>query len=206
MAFCWKCWLAALLATALFCVAAFIWLDMPIAHYFASSAPHWGLLGTIFAGPVLVGLIAAVILPLLLLRLVRGTLSDFAETVIVAGGAALASFSVNDFVLKRIFGRTDVADSLANPATAGLHLFGGDMNSSFPSGHAVMAAAGLVAFIRVYPRWRPAAIAALVLMVVLLLVGDWHFLSDIAAGLYLGALAGAVAGDLARSHFAQRRS
>jgi membrane-associated phospholipid phosphatase len=204
MPFCWKCWSAVLVAIAGLCAGAFLRLDMPIARYFQSDAPHWGLLGTIFAGPVLVSLITVIVAPLLILRLVRGSLSDFAETVIVAGVAALVSFSVNDFVLKRIFGRTDVADSLAQPATAGFHLFGGDMNSSFPSGHAVMAAAGLVAFTRVYPRWRPLAVAALVLMVVLLLVGDWHFLSDIAAGLYLGALAGAVAGDLARSHFAQR--
>ena len=184
MPFCWRCWLAALVATAALCAGAVPWLDMAIARHFQSEAPHWGLLGTIFAGPVLVGLI----------------------TVIVAGVAALASFSVNDFVLKRVFGRSDVADSLAQPAVAGFHLFGGDMNSSFPSGHAVMAAAGLVAFARVYPRWQPAALAASIVMVVLLLVGDWHFLSDIAAGLYLGALSGAVAGDLARSHFARRRA
>jgi len=206
MPFCWRCWLAALVATAALCAGAVPWLDMAIARHFQSEAPHWGLLGTIFAGPVLVGLITVIVAPLLILRLVRGSLSDFAETIIVAGVAALASFSVNDFVLKRVFGRSDVADSLAQPAVAGFHLFGGDMNSSFPSGHAVMAAAGLVAFARVYPRWQPAALAASIVMVVLLLVGDWHFLSDIAAGLYLGALSGAVAGDLARSHFARRRA
>ena len=205
MPFCWKCWLATFVATAALCAGAILWLDLPIAHHFQSDAPHWGLLGTIFAGWVLVSLITIVILPLLIVRLVRGSLSDFAETVIVAGGAALASFSVNDFVLKRIFGRTDVADSLAQPAAAGFHFLGGDMTASFPSGHAVMAAAGLVAFTRVYPRCLPFAIGALAVMAVLLLVGDWHFLSDIAAGLFLGALAGTLAGDLAKSHFAQRR-
>ncbi len=49
------------------------------------------------------------------------------------------------------------------------------------------------------------AAGALTAMAVLLLVGNWHFLSDIAAGLYLGALAGTLAGDLAKSHFAQKR-
>ncbi len=123
MPFCWKCWGAAFAATVLFCAAAIRFLDTPIARHFQNGAPHWGLLGTIFAGPVLISLITIVILPLLFLRLLRGSLSDFAETIIVAGIGALASFSVNDFVLKRMFGRTNVENSLDQPALAGFHFW-----------------------------------------------------------------------------------
>lgn len=206
MPYCWKCWAGAFAATVVFCVLGVAYLDVPIAIYFQRGTSHWDIAGEVFSSPVLVGLITIVIAPLLLLRLVRGSLSDFAETVIVAGGTALGTFSVNDFVLKRMFGRQDVADFLADPRGAGFHLFGGDMNSSFPSGHAVMASAGLLVMARVYPRYLPPAVAALALIAILLLVGDWHFLSDIAAGLFLGTLAGTLAGDLAKSHFELKRA
>jgi membrane-associated phospholipid phosphatase len=188
------------------CLLAIGWADIPLMHFFAGGAARWSFMGENFNSPVLIGLITLVIAPLLLLRLTRGTLSDFLETVIVAGCAALASFTVNDFVLKRLFGRDTLLHYLTDPATAGFHLFHGGFYSSFPSGHSVMAATGLFVFARVYPRWLPYILCLLAVMALLLLVGNWHFLSDILAGMFLGALAGSLAGELARSHFARRHS
>jgi membrane-associated phospholipid phosphatase len=182
------------------------WADLPLALYFADGAARWAFMGDSFNSPILIGLITLVVAPLLLLRLIRGTLSEFSETVIVAGGAALGAFTVSDFVLKRLFGRDGVIRYLAAPETAGFHFFHGSPYSSFPSGHSVMVATALFVFARVYPSRLPLVLGALAVMTVLLLVGNWHFLSDILSGMFLGAFAGSLAGELARSHFERRRA
>ncbi len=179
---------------------------MRLAHYFAAGSTSWSFMGEKFSSPVLISAITLAIGPLLVLRLVRGTLSDFAETIIVAGCAALGSFTVSDFVLKRLFGRNNVTETLASPDTAGFHFFQGSPFSSFPSGHSVMVATALFVFARVYPGRLPLVLVTLAAMAGLLLVGNWHFLSDILSGMFLGAFAGSLAGELACSHFARRRA
>lgn len=192
--------------TILLCWLSIQWLDAPLARYFANGFTRWDFMGESFSSPVLIGLITLVVTPLAFLRLLRGVLSDFAETVIVAGCAALGSFTVNDFVLKRIFGRDGVMEYLTAPETTGFHPFHGSMFSSFPSGHSVMIATGLFVFARVYRSRLPYALATLGVIALLLVAGNWHFLSDVVAGLFLGALAGSLAGELARSHFERKRA
>ena len=196
-------WLAALLTTGLLCLFSIEYLDMPIARLlFRGGAAHkLSILGALLSSSALVGLISIVILPLILIRLVRGTLSKFGETVIVAGCAAIGTFAVNDNVLKWIFGREEVATYLTNPTGPIFHMLSGDISSSFPSGHAVMITAGLSACARVYPRLQLFVLALLAIMSGMLLLGHWHFLSDIIAGLFVGGSAGFLAGELAKSHF-----
>jgi membrane-associated phospholipid phosphatase len=199
-------WLGAFLSTVLLCSFSIEYLDMPIARLlFKSSIAHkLGVLGELLSSATLVGLITIVILPLTLIRLVRGTLSKFGETMIVAGSAAIGAFAVNDNVLKWIFGREDVATYLVDPTGPIFHMLGGNVNSSFPSGHAVMVTAGLSACARVYPRLAPIAIALLAIMSAMLLLGHWHFLSDVIAGLFVGGSEGLLAGELAKSHFSRK--
>jgi len=196
-------WLGALLSTVLLCALSIEYLDMPIARLlFTGGVAHkLSVLGSLLSSSTLVGLITIVILPLILIRLVRGTLSKFGETIIVAGCVAIGAFAVNDNVLKWIFGREEVVTYLTNPTDPIFHPMSGDVSSSFPSGHAVMITAGLSACARVYPRLQLTAVALLAIMSGMLLLGHWHFLSDIIAGLFVGGSAGVLAGELAKSHF-----
>jgi membrane-associated phospholipid phosphatase len=204
MIFTLKPWITALVVTAIICGVSIEFLDTPIAQFFLHDAHRLHPLGDALGSAVLVSAITVVIFPLLIERLVRGCLSRLKEATIVSGIAALGSFTVNDFVLKRIFGRQDVASYLSHPVGTGFSMFGGDMYSSFPSGHSVMAAAALVVFVRIYPDKIRLLASLLIAIAILLVVGDWHFLSDVVAGLFIGASAGAVAGDLAKSHFEKR--
>jgi membrane-associated phospholipid phosphatase len=64
----------------------------------------------------------------------------------------------------------------------------------------VMASAFAFAIIRLYPRtWLPLT-ALLCLGAILLVIGDFHFLSDVVAGAFVGGTAGFLAGELWRQH------
>jgi membrane-associated phospholipid phosphatase len=76
-----------------------------------------------------------------------------------------------------------------------LNLWKGSAMSSFPSGHMMLSGAFAGVFMRLYrASIRPLA-ALLLIAAVLLVVGDWHFLSDVVAGSFLGLSAGALAGE-----------
>jgi membrane-associated phospholipid phosphatase len=97
-------------------------------------------------------------------------------------------------VLKFVFGRVNARVWLAAPHLYGLHWFhgGGDF-AGFPSGHmAVFTPIGL-ALAWAFPKWRRLFFAALVLLALALLVTDYHFLSDVAAGTYVGIASDAAA-------------
>ena len=64
----------------------------------------------------------------------------------------------------------------------------------------VMATAFAVVIMRLYPRATPPLIALLCLGAFALLIGDWHFVSDVVAGAFEGWTAGLVAAELWDRH------
>jgi undecaprenyl-diphosphatase len=97
----------------------------------------------------------------------------------------LAAFGLN-VAVKRVVGRT-------RPVSGGLtpHLISSPRSSSFPSSHAATAAAGALAIAAGAPSLAPVAIAAALVMAGSRVYLGVHHGSDIAAGLLLGASAGA---------------
>ena len=165
-----------------FCLLSIWLLDEPIAWFFAR---HWRQypLHSLRIGT------AAIVAPLALLVPVLGfggRDSKLGESLTLAAYSALSAVAVNDFVWKTLFARQDVKQFL--------HGAGGFFRAtehdyySFPSGHSVLVAAILAVLWRQYPRWRLFYAAAMVLVALLLLAGNWHFLSDIIAGALWGAL------------------
>jgi uncharacterized membrane protein YoaK (UPF0700 family) len=67
----------------------------------------------------------------------------------------------------------------------------------------VLAGAFAGVFMRLYKSSIWPLSALLLLAAVLLLVGDWHFLSDIIAGAYLGISAGILGGEGWAAHTAR---
>ena len=80
----------------------------------------------------------------------------------------------------------------------------GSQTSSFPSGHMALAGGFAGVWLRLYPRTAPAFAALLALGMAILVAGDWHFLSDVVAGTFLGVTAGLMAGALWLEHNARR--
>jgi membrane-associated phospholipid phosphatase len=76
----------------------------------------------------------------------------------------------------------------------------GTPNSGFPSGHMVLSGAFAGVFMRLYRRSIVLFSALLVIGAGLLVLGDWHFVSDVIAGAFVGVSAGFLAGEVWSAH------
>jgi membrane-associated phospholipid phosphatase len=96
-------------------------------------------------------------------------------------------------ILKELFGRTNTRYWLFHPDQFGFHWFhgGGDF-SSFPSGHMAVFTALVLAVGRDFPRLRPVCAALLFILALALVVTQYHFFSDLVAGVCLGVIVDAL--------------
>jgi membrane-associated phospholipid phosphatase len=188
----------------LVCVAAaslsFIYFDLPVAQWFAQNIGHLDALGTGFGSAVLLTLEGVTVLALIGVRLFRGRLSPFGEALALASLTSMCVYAINDGVLKLFFGVPNPASVLVDGAHHGFHLLAGSQSSSFPSGHMALAASFGGAFMTLFPRSRWPLSALLSFGAIVLVVGNWHFVSDVIAGGFVGVAAGALAGMLWQVH------
>jgi membrane-associated phospholipid phosphatase len=92
-------------------------------------------------------------------------------------------------ILKYVFGMISTRAWLLNKADHGFHWFQGNGNySGFPSGHMAVFTVVAIAFVRFFPRFRPAGPFLLLMLAAALIVTDYHFLSDVIAGSFLGLM------------------
>src|ERR1035437_3091023 len=155
-----------------------------------------------FGAAIVLSAESAVILFTVLARLVRGHISVFGETLAIACLVSMCAYVVNDHVLKVFFGVPNPAD-VVHGAGHSFNFWMGSDNSSFPSGHMVLAGAFAGVFMRLHKASIRLFSALLLIAAGLLLVGDWHFLSDIIAGAFLGTSAGILAGEGWAAHSAR---
>lgn len=102
--------------------------------------------------------------------------------------AVPASYVVKS-VLKFIFGRINTREWLLHPEMYGFHWFqGGGLNAGFPSGHMAVFTALAASLWRFYPRYRIAYSIYLLTLAIALVATNYHFLSDVVAGTYLGVV------------------
>lgn len=192
-------WLVSLLVCALATALAFAYLDVPTAHLVFGIWSSAESLATGLGSAVLLSLEAAVALALLVTRITRGHLSPFREATVLACLTSICAYGINDSTLKYLFGVPDPAAVLQGARHA-INLLSGSSSCSFPSGHMVLAAAFAGVFMRLYRAsiWPLAALLAVA--AVLLVVGEWHFVSDVIAGTFLGISAGLLAGEIWLAH------
>jgi hypothetical protein len=193
-------WGAAFVVAAAAIVASILWLDIPIARYFFANSPHVAGLARALGTSVVIGADASLMMLLGIIRIVRGSLPHYAKTLFVACAASLIAFAANDYVLKLIFGRYGPYTFFGDPALPMFNFFHGDLMCVFPSGHMVLSTAFAAVLVREYPRSWPLFGGLLGIACVLLLIGDWHFLADIFAGVFAGGTAGLMAGELWYRH------
>lgn len=189
-----RIWLLSLVVCAAAVALSFVAVDVPLAHHLWKVGRHLGLLSVVFDATVLLSLEAVVVLGLIVSRLTRGHLSRFGEAVAIACLASICAYGINDQVLKPFFGVQTPADVM-HGARHAFNLAMGVANASFPSGHMVLAGAFAGVFMRLYrASIRPFA-GLLLLAAGLLVLGGWHFVSDVIAGTFLGVSAGILAGE-----------
>jgi len=195
-------WALSFAACAALVAFSIVYLDVPTALHFWKAARLLSPLGQALGAAVLLSVESTVILYVVLARLVRGYISVFGKTLAVACVASMCAYAINDHVLKIFFGFPSPTEVFRG-ARHGFNFWTGSDHGSFPSGHMVLAGAFAGVFMRLYKSSIWPLSALLLLAAVLLLVGDWHFLSDIIAGAYLGISAGILGGEGWAAHTAR---
>ena len=189
-----RIWFLFLLVCAAAVVLSFVTVDVPLAHRLWRVGRHLGLLSVVFGATTLLTLEAIVVLGLIVSRLTRGHLSRIGEAVAIACLASICAYGINDQVLKPFFGVQTPTDVM-HGARHVFNLATGLGNASFPSGHMVLAGAFAGVFMRLYRASIRPFSGLLLLAAGLLVLGDWHFVSDVIAGTFLGVSAGILAGE-----------
>ncbi len=192
----WLVWLAICVVAV---KLAFLFVDMPIAravHGILGSAEH---VAKGLTSAVLLSVEAAVALTLIVIRIARGRLSPLGEAAALACLTSICAYAMDDSALKIFFGVPSPGPVL-DGAWHHFHLMQGTPNSGFPSGHMVLSGAFAGVFMRLYRRSIVLFSALLVIGAGLLVLGDWHFVSDVIAGAFVGVSAGFLAGEVWSAH------
>ncbi|MGA7522702.1 MAG: phosphatase PAP2 family protein [Acidobacteriaceae bacterium] len=192
-------WFLSLLICLLVGAVAFVYLDVPIARHVYGILGSSGKLAKGLTSAVLLSAEAAVALTLIVIRITRGHLSPLGEAAALACLTSICAYSINDSALKFLCGVPNPA-AVIHGAPHAFHLLSGSAITSFPSGHMVLSAAFAGVFMRLYRSSVLPLSALLFVGAVLLIVGDWHFVSDVVAGTFIGVSAGLLAGEVWSAH------
>jgi membrane-associated phospholipid phosphatase len=118
----------------------------------------------------------------------RGTANEQIQSCRIIGTSVPLAFFLK-WPLKFVFGRVNPRIWLASHMSDKFHWFhGGKYYDSFPSGHMLVFAALFTALWRFYPRCRSIFAWLALLLAAALVATDYHFVSDVIAGAYLGLL------------------
>ncbi len=191
-------WLASLLGTLVAVLAAYQWLDRPIALMAKGRVLRQQTYAelTHIPDPVIPLAIAIfVLIGFWVLSRQQPLAKPLATALLCSISAIVAEATKSQ--LKYVFGRTwpdtwvDNNPSFLHDNVYGFNFFhGGPGYMSFPSGHTTLTCAVISVLWIAYPRLR-ALYAVVVLAVVVGLVGaNYHFLSDIVAGGFVGTSTG----------------
>jgi membrane-associated phospholipid phosphatase len=190
-------WSLGLLGTAIAVTASYLWLDRPIANLAHKELQGFHLFEKLTLIPdVLATLVVAAFLVLGLRGLTRHKLSRF-QTVVLLSGVSLAVAMIVKDQLKLAFGRTWPETWIRNnpsfirDGVYGFHPFhGGPGYTSFPSGHTAAICTVMMVLWICYPAFRPLYAVCMAAVAVGLVGANFHFLSDVIAGAFLGLSAG----------------
>jgi membrane-associated phospholipid phosphatase len=197
--------LSSLLLAAIAVVVCYKWIDRPVAFFMAAHAMHEDTFILMQRLPEAFPVMAAIIFVFVgVWTIVGHPLPRFVTTLLLSSIGYVAAEAVNR-PLKIAFGRTwpdtwtHGNPSLIHNNVYGFNPFhGGQGYLSFPSGHTTAICAVVAVFWQRYPRYRP-LYALLVTVVVTGLIGaDFHFVSDVIAGGFVGASTGWIAVSMSR--------
>jgi membrane-associated phospholipid phosphatase len=180
--------LVALITVAVLALFAVIfYLDMPLAEQIHALGLWQSLRSSsVTQAPVMLAAgMAAVVLGCCSL-VFRLPFARLCRSATLAGFATLLSFVLVKGFLKEIFGRAFPYITVGHGSDA-FHWFSAlEIERSFPSTHAAELAAILAVFWIRHPRWKAPYLLVALAMNTAMLLGEWHFLSDILVGSVLG--------------------
>jgi len=190
-------WALGFVGTATLVVVSYLWLDRPIARFVHAQFQDIDLFSKLTHIPDAIAPIALLVLAAAALAALTGrSLSKF-PTVLLLSGVSLAVAVIIKDQLKLVFGRTWPETWVRNNPSFirdGVYGFfpfhGGPGYSAFPSGHATAICTVMTVLWLCYPRYRALYALAMAAVAIGLVGADFHFLSDVIAGGFLGITAG----------------
>jgi membrane-associated phospholipid phosphatase len=190
-------------------LVSYEWLDRPIAFLAHDYVRQFEFFGDIiFQVPGFVAPVAGLALALVAIRAMTNPPLSRAESVVLLCGLSFFVAEGIKTYLKVSTGRTWPETwtfnnpSLIRDGVYGFFPFHGGIGfQSFPSGHTTaVCAIGSVLWL-CYPKWRPIVFICVCAVSAGLVAGNYHFLSDVIAGGYLGSLTGWITTKMWNSDF-----
>jgi len=130
-------------------------------------------------------------------RLRHGFDDNHARFLKLCGTAAPLAFLAK-MIFQYLFGRSNPELWTLYHHAPQFHWFRADAGyGCFPSGHMTVFTALTASLWRHYPRYRPAYLGFLTALALALVATNYHFVSDVAAGAYLGVMIYLLAGRVA---------
>ncbi|MGB8600582.1 MAG: phosphatase PAP2 family protein [Rhizomicrobium sp.] len=173
----------------------FLKFDTTIARVVYPYTRNLGTVSSGLGGMVLVSAEAVVVMVLWCIYAIRGYLPLLGKAVALACISSICAYTFNSLVLKIFFGVPTPAEVVGGVRHA-FHFLQGTPKSSFPSGHMALAGAFAGVLMQVYGKSRGPLSALLVIAAGLLVLGDWHFVSDVIGGTFVGISTGVIAGKI----------
>ncbi len=190
-------WLLAFLLTAVVVVVCYRWVDRPLALLVHAQNTHHDTFERLTHIPDLLIPLASVAFVVCGLWILAGWP---VPNVLVAGALCSISLIVAETIkseLKFVFGRlwpdTWVKNnpSFIHDGAYGFNFFhGGPGYASFPSGHTAATCALISVLWTLYPKLRPLCVLIVLAVAVGLIGANYHFLSDVIAGGFVGVSTG----------------
>jgi len=177
-------------------VVSILFFDGPVANYSKRDIHLAEHLPELAAGapstPQIAVILAVIGVIIILFCVLTRRFPEWAEAISLSVIAATISLGLATMIFKPLFERPDPHRFVYRLRdNFGWHTQGLPF-SAFPSTHAALAAAGLIVWGLYFPRWKTPCIVCLFAIDVLLVIGGWHFISDVLAGNLVGVTVGAL--------------
>lgn len=196
-------WIFGLAATALVTTISYWWLDRPLALFFSKTFPYTRAFVTLTHIPDPLVPFAIVVFVGLGLWSLSGRALSHAQICALLSSISLIVAEATKAQLKYAFGRTWPATwvnnnpSFLHDGVYGFNFFrGGPEYASFPSGHMAVTCAVLSILWIYYPTARLLYTVAGLAVAVGLMGANYHFLSDVIAGSFVGVSSGLMVASL----------
>jgi membrane-associated phospholipid phosphatase len=190
-----RVWGAALLASICVIVVSVVWLDRPIAYFVNDAFGQNLIVGSFTGARSLFSPLAVLVFLVFVAR--RIALRPFGRLDVALILTDLSIILTKPLVaeLKVAFGRTwpqyHTPSLIGDGAFAFKFFQSGPSFGSFPSGHMASICALFVVFWLWYPAYWLIYTAAIVGMAAALVIGNYHFLSDVIGGALVGCMTAA---------------
>jgi membrane-associated phospholipid phosphatase len=189
-------WIGAVVAALVLIPLSIAFVDKPIASISYSIFGRFSFLSGLAGTPSLFGPLTTGIAAILILRRAALLPIVFFDVVLAQCEISLLATKLVLSPLKAFFGRTwplyGQPSFIVDGAYGFYLLKGGPQFAAFPSGHAASVFALCVIFWGAYPRYRIIYGGSAAAVSFMLVVGDFHFVSDVIAGCLLGGVLAAL--------------